>query len=133
MTVTTDVFFDTWAWLEILHETTKGIQLRRRYLGEGRRVHASPLSLAEISARLSVQSAEDKIEATLALIERQAHMCPIATAVARAAGPLRTKMRRRHPKASLVDALILASARHLGVPLISGDEDFEGEADVRVS
>ncbi|MBI2078896.1 MAG: PIN domain-containing protein [Euryarchaeota archaeon] len=125
-----DVFFDTWAWWEIIANTARGRRLQARYVARGDvRVHTSVLTLAEIAAKFG--EADVRGPKALALIEARARVHPVGRDLAIAGGFLRSQLRVGNQHAGIVDAMILASARHAGAVLISGDPAFDRQADVR--
>lgn len=127
-----DVFFDTWAWWEYLGGTQTGRHLARAYVRQPRvRIHTSILSLAEISGRLAVRDHVNRTRGTLARIDGRSTIHTVPREVVETSGSLRSELRRADPGASIIDALILATSRHVGTPLISADPAFAGQADVR--
>lgn len=126
-----DVLLDTWAWWEMLFATEVGARLRRRYLGRPNvRVHSSVLALAEIGAKLAASGEADRIAAMSASLKSLSRFHDVSPEIAQAAGPIRAELRRRDPNASLVDALVLCTARRLGARLVSSDRAFKGLAGV---
>jgi predicted nucleic acid-binding protein len=127
-----DVLFDTWAWWEYLGGTPTGKRLARRYVSRpGLRLHTSILSLAEISAKLASAGQSVRTRAVLSRIEARSHVHAVPRDVVEGSGAVRAALRRRDPAASVLDALILATARHVGATLISADPAFAGEPDVQ--
>lgn len=123
-----DVFFDTWAWWEVLHETKTGHRLWRTY---ATRVHTSVLTLSELSSKLGRMGHTHRAAKVLEHVAAESTIHPVTADDARAAGPLHVELRTRDPDAGLLDALILAGARQRNLPLISADAAFGGLEDVR--
>lgn len=127
-----DVFYDSWAWIESLSGTVAGARLDKRY-GPGRphRIHTSVLAFAEVASRLARRGHAGLIDETLNRMERAAEdrVHPPTVDDARQAAPLHVLL-RKDGDASLADALMLAQARRLGLPFISGDKAFRGQKDV---
>lgn len=129
----TSVFFDTWAWVEVLRNTRDGKALAARYLRPSDPpIWTSMISLAELSALLHPHG-QDVVEQSLNLVESRSRIHPITTDHVRHAGALRAMLGKSAPRASLADALILAAAKDVSIPLISGDSAFEGQPNVRRS
>ena len=125
-----DVFFDTWAWWEIIANTVRGRRLQARYVAKGDvRVHTSVLTLAEIAAKFG--EADVRGPKALALIEARAKVHPVGRDVAVGGGFLRAQLRVGNQHAGIVDAMILASARQARATLISGDPAFDEQPDAR--
>jgi predicted nucleic acid-binding protein len=131
--MTTDaVVFDTWAWWAIVFDEPGGRRLRDRHVRPGG-VHTSAWALAELSAKLGPRVPTDLWRDILATIRLSGPIEPVTEALALEAARLRSELRRKSPRASLGDGVMLATARSLGLPLISGDAAFRGQKDVRAS
>jgi predicted nucleic acid-binding protein len=128
MTVS-DVVFDTWAWWEIIHATPRGKVLQSRYLAKGS-VATSAYAVAELTARLSEAGKADAISPALQRIASAGPVVAVDLQLAEKAGRLRMELRRADRNASLADAVMLVTARHLGLKLVSGDPAFKGQPDV---
>lgn len=130
----TNVFFDTWAWWEFLGGTAAGRGLARKYVSRPDvRVHTSILTLAEVSAKLASRGQASRTQRNFAQIERHSSVHPIPREVLEGVGALRAQLRRSDPDAGIIEALVLAMARHVGAILISGDSAFKQQKDVRTS
>ena len=126
--------FDSWAWWEVVRSSPLGDRLARRYLEPlGVRVLTVDSTLAEIAARLATLGLESRIPTSLGVIEHASDVLPISVEVAELAATLRHELRRTDKDASLFDAIVLATARHRGAVLISGDPCYAGQTDVRAS
>lgn len=126
-----EVFFDSWAWWEVLHETPKGQGLSTRYgPGSGSRVHTSVLTLAELGSKLLRQGDDKGARRLFTLIESDSQIHPVNQLDAQAAAHLHPELKRNHDRAGIADALILCAAQRLGRVLISGDRAFDGRTDV---
>lgn len=126
-----EAILDTSAWWEILHGTPKGRALAGRFMDGGRRPHASALTLAELASKLAaMQAPADRIEQALLSLRVHGQVHPVTADVAEQGGLLRAELRKADPSASLADAILLATALDLGVPLVSDDAAFRGRRDV---
>jgi predicted nucleic acid-binding protein len=129
----TDVLFDTWAWVEVLEGGPRGEALWARYGSSPTvRIHTSAITLAELGARLVGRGDDAASANALSHVEGRSRIHALTAEVARASGPLRATLRKTSRNAGLADAMILATARNLGIPLISGDPAFAAQPDVRV-
>ena len=128
------VVFDSWAWWEVVRSSALGDRLARRYLDRTEaKVMTVDYTLAEIAAKLVVLGLGDQIASSLSVIERGSDVLSISVEVAELAASLRLELRRTDRKASLSDAVVLATARNRGAILISGDPCYAGQGDVRAS
>ena len=124
------VAFDAWAWFEILDGSLVGQRLWKNYVLP--RTAVTPaLAVAEVARvlhrRKGVKAANEFVQS--ARIRSRIHA--MDDDIAALAGQLWQHLRARHHDASLADATMLATARALGIPLISRDPCFKGCADVR--
>jgi predicted nucleic acid-binding protein len=120
-----DILFDTWAWWEYLHQTAVGKSLRDRYAADRRfRLHTSAISLGELSARLQLDGAADRIATACGAIRRMSHVWDVTADIAQEAGPARARLREASEFASLADAIILVTAQRAGARIVSADPAF---------
>lgn len=127
------VLLDSWAWWEILEESSAGVGLAERYLVPRRiRVLSVDYALAEVAAKLARINRVQDIEAALDAMA-SVEVLPITVAVAALAATLQVELRRKNGQASVGDAVMLAAARLAGATLISGDPCYAGLGDVRAS
>lgn len=124
-----EVVFDTWAWWEVLHGTATGRRLQSTHLAKGK-VHSCAFVLAELGAKLADADRTEELQAVVQRIASAGRIIAVDDHLAQAAGPLRKTLRKHDPEASLADAVMLAAARSLGLPLVSGDRAFRGQPGV---
>lgn len=126
---TDGVVFDAWAWFEVLDESPIGQRLWKAYV-QPRLVVTPAMALAEVTRKLHVRRGAREADefAKGARIRSRVHA--MDDDVAALAGQLWPRLRKRDRNASLADAVMLATARTLGIPLISRDPCFKGCADV---
>lgn len=124
-----EVVFDTWAWWEVLHGTATGRRLQSTHLAAGK-VHSSAYVLAELAAKLTDAGREEDVPGVAHRLASAGRILPVDPLIAQEAGSLRRLLRKRDPGASLADAVMLATARSLGLKLVSADVAFKGQADV---
>ncbi|MEK6975673.1 MAG: PIN domain-containing protein [Candidatus Thermoplasmatota archaeon] len=126
---TDGVVFDAWAWFEVLDESPVGQRLWR-YIHD-RTVVTPALAVAEVARvlhkRRGIRDADEFVKAARIRTRIQ----PLDDDIAALAGQLHQHLRKRDRNASLADAVMLATARTLGIPLISRDPCFKGCQDVR--
>lgn len=126
-----ELLLDASAWVEILWGTATGRALARRYLRRrGRIVHTSAITVGELSAKLSAEGSANRIRSIVARLRGSSRLHDVTAEIAETAGALRTELRAVEPRASLADAIVLATARRLGVPVVSSDACFAGQKDV---
>jgi predicted nucleic acid-binding protein len=125
------VVFDAWAWWETLLGTPAGAKLMQKYLeGPEFRVLTVDVALAEISSKMARNGVPEETAPALNAVEAGSEVIPISRAAAEAAGPLVVELRKTDRGASLMDAIMLASAREQGAKLVSGDRAFARQRDV---
>lgn len=128
MTTRTDVVFDTNVWVALFRKELHPARLRRH--AEYDRVLVPPVVMAEIGAlvaRRTIRASGRKI------VERFGVPIRLGADEAWAAGRrLGQWTRGGGRRGGLADALILEAARSRGATLLTFDDDFRGEPDVRI-
>lgn len=126
-----DALLDTSAWWEILHGTPAGRSLAKKHMEGGRRPHASALTLAELAAKLGQMAVPaERVEEVLLSVRVHGQVHPVSAEIAERGGLLRAELRKADASASLADAIVLATAQELAVPLVSNDAAFQGRRGV---
>lgn len=127
---TEGVVFDAWAWFEVLDGSTAGKRLWTQYL-QPRKVVTPALAVAEVARKLHLRGGTRQADEFTRAARIRSRIQPLDDDIAALAGQLWQHLRKRDRNASLADAVMLATARTLGLPLISRDPCFKGCADVR--
>ncbi|MCA1818915.1 MAG: PIN domain-containing protein [Thermoplasmatota archaeon] len=125
----TEVLFDTWAWWEVAMGTRTGARLQARYLAKGK-VVTSAWALGEIVCKLEGRVAPEVLDTLLRRIRLAGRLVDVSPPIAVEGARLRASLRLKASHASLGDGVMLATARHIGARLVSGDAAFVGERDV---
>ncbi len=125
---TEGVVFDTWAWWEFLLGEESGKPLRQRFVKA--QITTSAWAIGELCAKLVPRVAEEDMQAILRTIHTAGPVVPVDAKLAEEGARLRVELRKREPRASLGDGVMLATARSLGLKLVSGDAAFAGQKDV---
>ena len=123
--MTSEVVFDTWALWEVILGSPVGVALEKRHSG---RIHCSTWALGELMAKMRAIG-ETRAEDVVQEVRRKTTPHPVTAEIAVEGGRLRSELRKSAPRASLGDGVMLATARSLGMKLISGDEAFKGQKD----
>ena len=127
-----EVVFDSWAWWEVFTGSEVGETLWQRYLkGSRTKVTTPALVLGELGGKLHRTVGRVEADALVKAVRIRSRIHPMDDDIAALAGQLTKHLRVRRRDASLADAIMLATARTLGLPLISNDSCFAGEPDVR--
>ncbi len=125
------VVFDSWAWVEVLHDTPAGRRLHAGYVSSDR-VVTPALAVTEVAGRYWRLGAPwQQVDQVIASLRARSDIHPLDDDVAALAAQLSKSLRERDPNASYADAVMLATARTLGLPLVSHDPAFRGCPDVR--
>jgi predicted nucleic acid-binding protein len=126
-----EVVFDTWAWFEVLQKTAAGSRLHKAYVEPGR-VVTPALALTELAGKVWRSGADWRhADEVLRAVRLRSRVVPLDDDVAALAAQLSKPLRAAEPHASYADAIMLATARTAGLPLISNDRAFRGCPDVR--
>lgn len=126
--MTTEVLFDTWAWWEVLARSAVGKRITARY--EDSQIHTSAWALGELAAKLHAMGRADRMGQVAAVVQARGRIIEVDADLAIVGASLRVELRRKDGHASLGDGVMLATARRLGVKLVSGDGAFAGQKDV---
>lgn len=129
MGLTDSAFFDTWAWREVSNGTPAGKEIGARYGPDGpAQIHTSILAVAEMGSLLarSPKAGPVAAEAAMRRMEAKSRVHAIDIDDVYAAVKLHLEL-RKEADASLADALMLAQARRLRMPFITGDPAFRGQ------
>ncbi|MHB8585991.1 MAG: PIN domain-containing protein [Thermoplasmatota archaeon] len=125
------VALDTTAWFEVFAENPAGRKLSTEFLDKPNvKVLTPSLALAEMSAKLARRGLADRIAVTLSAMDSGSEVVHLSTTAAMACGPLLVELRKADENASLVDAIMLATARDQDAKLISNDPAFKDQPDV---
>lgn len=128
MTTGSDALLDSTAWWEIIEGSDTGRAIHAKYVApRSHRLHVSALSLGEITAKFGLVGRPDVATDALRMIQQIATVQPVTAELAIAGGIARGELRKSEKNASLVDGIILATARALDVTLVSDDTAFRKE------
>ena len=87
----TDVFYDSWAWIETYADTATGRRLDAKYGSGKAHVHTSIWALAEIGAQTHLKAGDAAAQDVVNRVEKDAaEVHPILPADVRSAVGLRT-------------------------------------------
>jgi predicted nucleic acid-binding protein len=92
---------------------------------EGKDVHTSVLTLAEISD-VYVRDGLPQLEERIRFIRSRGPILGISPAIAQRAASTKWMQRRSGKPLGLADALIYETANERGLELVTGDEGFQG-------
>lgn len=124
------VVFDAWAWFEVLDDSTIGKRFWKEYVAK-RRIVTPAMAVAEICRVLHRRKGATEALEFVKAARIRTRIPPMDDDIAALAGQLHQHLRAVDRDASLADAVMLATARTLGIPLISRDPCFAKCADVR--
>jgi len=125
--MTYECVFDSFAWMEYLRGTAKGEEVRE-YVERGN--GATPvLVIAELSAKFR-RDGLPNWPTTRDFVLAHSAVVGLDWPVADRAGETLRELRAKRRNAGLADAIMLETARSLGAPLLTGDEDLRDAAGV---
>jgi len=120
------LFFDSWAWLEILSKGPKGLKAVEK-AERASEVLTSWVNVFEVLYRITGAAGEAKAKTSLAFIKEKARLVEINEGVA-----LKASENKVNLKLHAIDALTLATAQANNAILVTGDKDFKGIAGVEM-
>ena len=124
------IVVDTYAWVELFIGSEKGLIVKEN-LGSAEEVYTPDIVLAELARkyrREGVEASEVEERLSKISVKNYNHEKKIATKAAEVDCLLREKAEKmglREP--SLIDAIVLATAKSLNANLITGDRHFKEE------
>ena len=114
---------DTSAWIEWLTASAQGRKLGKQFPERAQCVVPTIVQL-ELSKWLMREAGEDEADQVIAYTQKCV-VVPLDTAIALLAADL-----HREYKLATADAIVYATARHMGAGLLTCDAHFEGLPDV---
>jgi len=112
-----DFFADSYALVALLEGNERYVRIFRR-----KAIVTSTLNLLEVYSTLLRRFDRDESRELTAGVTSM--IVPVPPEIAYAAGEFRQSMRSQRRDCSYIDAWGYASARHLGIPFLTGDPAF---------
>jgi len=128
------IVVDTYAWIELFIGSEKG-RIVKEKLGSAEEVYTPDIVLAELARKYAREGIElSVLEERLSKISEISRIIPIDKGMAMKAAEVDRELKDKAKKAclrepSLVDAIVLATARALNANLITGDQHFKEESE----
>ena len=128
------IVVDTYAWIELFIGSEKG-RIVKEKLGSAEEVYTPDIVLAELARKYAREGIElSGVEERLSKISEISRIIPIDKGMAMKAAEVDRELKDKAKKAclrepSLVDAIVLATARALNANLITGDQHFKEESE----
>jgi len=117
------MLFDTSAWVEFFDGTEKGEKARSTL--SSNTCYTSIISIAELSC-ICIEKNFNPVE-ILSQIKSFSSIIDVDEDILLLSGKIRHEKRKSLKNFGLVDAIILSTAKHLGLKVVSCDRHFEGE------
>jgi len=119
---------DTWAWIEFYEGTETGEKIYQMIESE-KTIYTSIITLAELSdnyhrGNFETDHSWTQIEK---FIENKSQILGLKKEIAREAGKIKERQRKKFPDFGLMDAIILSTARRKGIDLISGEKHLKSQ------
>ena len=119
----TSLIIDSYAWIEYLLSTAKGLEVKKALDSSGNRIFTHVLSISEIASRIA-RAGGDHLE-SIEIIISLSEIVDIDPDVSARAGKLHSTIREQIKDFGLVDAFILLAARDNGAKRLTGDPHFK--------
>jgi len=116
------VVLDTSAVIEILEDTVKGHHVEDKL--KGKTVALPTIVVAEVCSYVARRGADP--ENVFRLLLKRAHLVDIDSEIAYDGSQLHALAKKKKPKFSLVDAVVVMTGDHLKAQVITCDNDFSG-------
>lgn len=121
-----DLVFDTYAWIETLEGTARGEEIAALLAAHD--VATPTVVLGEIADVVGRRKPEH-VPASVEAVMSTSILLDLPSEIAVAAGELRTELRPRRRGIGMIDCIVLATARHIGAEVVTGDphlRDLDG-------
>lgn len=112
---------DSYAWIEYLDGTSKGLKVKKILTSESE-IFTLSLTITEIISR--VKRMNKDVEIAYKAITSNSKVVQIDQETAKQAGLFHAEMRKKIKDFGLVDSLIYLTAKKLNAKIVTGDEHF---------
>ena len=119
------ILVDTYTWIEISRNSPWGQRALKRIEKEPA-VFVSVLTLYELQYRFTDLYGEEKAGSFIATILNHGEVIPVDKQIATMAGVIKSREKKNGSSMGTVECMILATARHYGLKILSGDKHFTG-------
>lgn len=127
----TELFLDSFAWLEYFEATKKG-RIVIEHLDSVDVAYTSPMVLAEITTKTLKTHDGEMAARRVQFIQDHCVVVEHTSSIGVAAGRIHHEMKAQAPGFGMADAFILAAARSKGVRVLTGDPHFKGLVDAEI-
>ncbi|MBI2598188.1 MAG: PIN domain-containing protein [Candidatus Diapherotrites archaeon] len=117
------MLLDTYAWIELFNGTIKGFKVKE--IIAGNQCFTSAISIAELSEWIEKNKLNR--EHIFHVVKNLSTIIEVNQEQLETAGVLKIEKRKAFKDFGLIDAIILATAKQYGLPILTGDKHFEGE------
>jgi predicted nucleic acid-binding protein len=124
-----EYLLDSWAWFEYFQGSARGKRIAAVIEGP-HRIATTIVVIAELADKFGREHID--FHQFLKFIKLRATLIPLTEELVLKAPEIKLELRKRHPDASLVDAINLAAARINKAKLLTGDSDFSGIPDAEL-
>lgn len=119
------ILVDTYAWIEILKNTDWG-KRALAFIERDGPVFISALSVYELHYVLEEKFGHDAAVSLIGTILSHAEVIPVDKQIAFTGGSVKSEQKKKNNTMGAVDCLILATARHGNLKILTGDLHFRG-------
>ena len=116
--------FDTYAWIEMIKGTPKGIQASKLIEDEKNTIVAMDAVFGELFS-WAMRNGHDPGEAFL-MVQNNAHVFETYSNIWIEGAGYKETARKKHPAFGLVDGMLLAVQNVTGATIVTGDRHFKG-------
>ena len=123
-----DAVIDSYAWIEYFIGSSEG-KIVKEYV-ESKKSATPTIVIAELAAKYFREGWQDIWKQDYKFIRTKTTLCELTPEIAEAAGKHRDELKRDREGFGLADAIIYETAKALKARLVTGDEHFQGLANV---
>jgi len=118
---------DAWAWIEYLIGSKHGSKLKEILDDTNNEVFTCAVTLAEVVSKVAKEKRD--FEAACALLLSNSRIIDADENISKLAGLLHAEIGYKEKDFGLADSYVLATARKLGVKVLTGDPHFKSIKD----
>lgn len=112
---------DSWAWIEYLKGSSKGLRIRKE-IENGAELLTNSVSVAEIISKIKREGMD--IEIAWSALTSLSKIVPCDEDFSKNAGLTHAEIKKKVLNFSLGDAFVLYTARKFNAKILTGDPDF---------